>query len=280
MSNQKLILITGSKGFVGTNLIKGLRERNLTNLALPTKGNEVYAIEAMQPQVVIHLAGCPLIGEDSQKIFDSNLVLTWNILQSLPQDCHFVFASSATVYGHCNRPLIENDLCEPESIYGAVKLACEELIKAKGRSREVFSTILRMVANCGPHATHGIVPDLVRKLKSDSEYLDLLGCYPGSWKPIMHISDTVSAIIHVINDKLYDTFNVSYDSNISVYEIADIIVNTMQHFKPFRWLGDEFNWKGDTKVVEISAQKLKSTGWVPQYTNREAIVKVVKECMT
>ena len=72
-------------------------------------------------------------------------------------------------------------------------------------------------------------------------------------------------------------YNIVPDDEISIEEVAKSVMIGLDVHKDIDWLGDAANWKGDNKLISINNDKIKSTGWVPEYSSREAIVQAVKD---
>ncbi len=269
------ILITGHKGFIGSNLCKELVAENKHNLVYFNRHQDICKLITIeQPQIIVHLAANPLVKSSLDELISDNFELTKKILSAMPEGGHLIFASSATVYGDVTSKyrVDESAPTIPTSVYGELKLACEAMINAHVLANKINATILRFVANVGPNATHGVVKDLARKyLENDT--VEVLGCFPGSVKPYTYVSDTVAAIKHVINTGWCGTYNVGIEDEISV---ADILTEIEKVFKKgekdYLWLGANANWKGDNPLVRVNTEKFRRTGWEPKYkTSREAI---------
>ena len=72
-------------------------------------------------------------------------------------------------------------------------------------------------------------------------------------------------------------YNIVPDDEISIEEVAKSVMTGLDVYKDIEWLGDAANWKGDNKLISINNDKIKSTGWVPRYSSREAIIQAVKD---
>lgn len=230
----------------------------------------------LEPDTVFHLGANPMVNGAPRNLVDVNIVGTHNILENCPERCRFVFASSATVYGNGNAfHSKETDRLKPNSVYGATKVACESLVSAYGRLGRIRPVSLRLVANVGAGATHGIVLDFIRKLQSDSKCLEVLGDHPGSTKPFCHVSDTVEAMILAAQDPRWmGEINVGLSNEINVEEIAQAVMEVVGIRKPIKWLGEGANWKGDNRVVRIDNWKARMLGWTPKYKySRNAVVR-------
>ncbi len=303
------VLVTGASGFIGYHLVRGLfmrpdvmtivgvcrryevpidkpivdRSRAYHQFYLDlTNDWEVSELfRFYKPDVIFHLAGNSSVKqcEEAPKMaFLSHSYATHLLLKHCPPNCKFIYTSSATVYGDRASPAwmsTELQNPTPTSVYGFEKAKAELQVQAHAGAHAIF----RLVANVGSNATHGLLPDLVRKLKSDRPHLELLGDYPGAVKPFVHVEDTVRALLMGLDPCIRDTFNVSSDT-LTVAGVAQIAMSTTKIFKPMVWLGKSQTWKGDNPFVFVSSQKLRNAGWKPECpTSDDAVAKAVKELM-
>jgi UDP-glucose 4-epimerase len=79
-----------------------------------------------------------------------------------------VFASSSSVYGEpVLIPVDENAPLRPVSVYGASKAARENLIHAYAKLYGFRAVALRYANVVGPRLRHGVIWDLINKLKKN-----------------------------------------------------------------------------------------------------------------
>jgi len=308
---KKKILVTGEHGFIGKNVLHYLidqyyeagpnqtleefcRENNKYEVTGFSSGENNCRVdnvedvkrrmEEIKPDVIVHLAAIPVIKPDDKnpsQILKTNIEGTFNLVHYAPKGCKFIFASTITVYGDSDgfSKFTENHVCSPTSIYASTKLAAENIINVYTKQGHIDGYSLRICANVGPYATHGIVPDFIKKVKSDSPTLDCLGDWPGSSKPFIHVEDTCKAILHLIeNTHDIKTYNLCANDIINVENIAKIVMDVMKIHKPINFLGSGANWKGDNRLIKASNQLANNyLQWKPSHSSTGAIYKAVKE---
>lgn len=273
------ILVTGASGFIGCNLVPLLRGSGHDVMAcchsfvadgydsvqfdITSASQTRMVARNYCPHAIVHLAGHSTVagcdGEPS-KMTAINVQGAHNLLAYAPKDCRFVLASSCSVYGRSR--IIDDDFDEysrtnPESPYAATKLAAEALVKAYTNLGNVRGISARLVAQVGPHSTHGLFHDVVRKLRSDSEFLELLGDCPGSMKPFMHVKDTCLALRALAEGDCSDCgiLNIAPGGSLSVADFAEICMQEFDIRKPVKWLGWDANFAGDSPYLFISNQR-------------------------
>ena len=300
-------LITGGAGFIGSHLAEklvgeGIETKILDNYATGRKDNLLGCIDKQNfslfdldlgklgnqedylenVEVVFHMAADPEVrtGYDRpENSFEQNIVNTFNLLQRIKHSKvkKIVFASSSSVYGDA-KVLPTNEeygpLC-PISHYGASKLACEAIVSSFCYNYNIEGIILRPANVIGSRGRHGLIWDLVHKLKNDKNRLEVLGDGKQT-KSFIHISDAVKGILQSMKKGEDDVeiFNVGSEDGIEIINVAKIVCKNMKlpNIEIFTTGGIENGrgWKGDIKIAHLDISKLKNMGWQPKLSSLEA----------
>jgi UDP-glucose 4-epimerase len=165
-----MILVIGGAGYIGSHMLKVLRESNEPHLVFDNfetghrqalQGSRFVegdlrkpadiraAIEANGVHTVMHFGAYIMVGESVQKpaeYYENNFVGVMNLLQAM-RDCgvlQLVFSSTAAVFGEPQYvPIDEDHPKDPTSPYGDTKLAVERLLAAYDRAYGLRSVCLR-----------------------------------------------------------------------------------------------------------------------------------------
>jgi len=300
-------LITGGAGFIGSHLAEklvneGIETKVLDNFATGRKENFSECIDNQNfsffnldlgklgkqedylenVEIVFHMAADPEVrtGYDKpEDSFNQNIVNTFNLLQKIKNSKvkKIVFASSSSVYGDAKvLPTKEEygPLC-PISHYGASKLACEAMISSFCYNYNIRGIILRPANVIGSRGRHGLIWDLVHKLKNDKSRLEVLGDGKQT-KSFIHISDAAKGILQSIKKHKDDVeiFNIGSEDSIEIINIAKAVCKNMKlpDIEIFTTGGIENGrgWKGDIKSAHLDISKLKNLGWRPKLSSLEA----------
>jgi len=263
--------------------------------------------------VVFHIAANPdvRIGAENTKIhLEQNIIATYNVLEAMriAKVSRLGFTSTSTVYGEASiiptpeeyGPLL------PISHYGASKLSCEALISAYCSNFGMKSVIWRFANIVGPRSTHGITFDFINKLKANPKKLTILGDGTQT-KSYCYISDCIDAMFHSSknmisneninenakedkytkndskNDSKVEIYNIGSEDFIDVNSIAKIIVEEMGLkdviFEHTGGVDGGRGWKGDIKVMRLSIEKIKKTGWKPKNNSANSIRLTAKSLL-
>jgi UDP-glucose 4-epimerase len=212
---------------------------------------------------------------------EQNTVATWNVLEAMRinEIKHIVFASSATVYGEPDIfPTPETYAPIQTSLYGASKLACEAMIQAYAEYFGIRCYIFRFVSWIGERYSHGVVFDFVKKLKANSQMLEVLGDGKQR-KSYLDVIDGVDGIFYVLehSNEPKNVFNLGHDAFMNVLDLADIVVDQL-NLKRVRYIttGGERGWLGDSPFVHLDTTKLKTLGWGPHVSIEQGIRNTVR----
>jgi len=308
------VLVTGGAGFVGSHIVdklimEGYKVKVLDNLSSGKLenirqwlgGNSIgfikgdlrdpeIALKAVEEvDVVFHFAANPEVKVSTvnpEVHFANNVVATFNLLEAMRRRGvkELVFASSSTVYGEPEEiPVGEDAPIRPVSVYGASKAACESLIHAYSKLYGVKAVVLRYANIVGPRLRHGILWDFIAKLRRNPRELEVLGD-GRQVRSYLYIDDAVDAtmIAWMKGNRSFEVYNVASEDWITVNEVADTVVEVMglkdveRVYKP---LLHGIGWPGDAKRIALKIDKIKSLGFKPKMTSREAITKTVAELL-
>jgi len=305
--------LTGGAGFIGSHLVNRLLNSEKTERVVVydnfTSGQRSYlqdlandrrlsvieadlkdagrVREAMAGcDTIFHLAANPDIARAiTQPDIDfwEGTYLTQNVLEAMRQTGAAVmfYTSGSGVYGEDSTVDFPESYgpCIPISTYGASKLASESLIAAYCHMFGLSARVFRFANVVGPRQTHGVGYDFIRRLRTDSRALRILG--DGTQKKsYIHIDDVLEAIFIVAANaiKPYEVFNVATDDYITVRQIADlavVITGLRANEVRYDFAGGDRGWKGDVPIVRFDCAKIKALGW----RNRRSSVEALSDAM-
>ncbi len=253
-------------------------EAHTIDLSLPAAADELAAV-AKQATAVLHLAWEPE-GKDNLKALRHVLDATETIEPS-----QLVHLSSATVYGAWPDnpvPLTEEMAARPnpEFAYAAEKRAAEVLVQRWADDHpQVAVALLRPACTVGSSTE----PPLYQALAASKK--PQLGS-EGRVVQYVHIDDLAAAVVHIYQRCLSGVYNVAPDSGVRE-EIAGALAGGSAMLPlPSTWRAALSDWRwrlwrsgappGARAYAEhswvVAADKLRLTGWQPEYSSEQALV--------
>lgn len=286
------ILVTGASGFLGQAVKKAFETESdadtftylngRSDLDLTNANAVASCVRWVQPDIIVHLAGQPLIKDESSQTILNNVVSTNNLLET-KFGGKFIYASTLEVYGDAFKHIYEGYspsskcIAQPNSVYGNSKRAAEKLIELAERHGKISRFhIMRFGAIIGANQTHGAFKDIVRKVVFDNPPVKLLGDEPGSIRPYIYVGDVARCIEeHLLKSESNSIINVCPDDVISIKEMTELIMDYTGIYKPIEWAGESIVWKGNNNLVKVVGDW--DSSWYHHKTSREAVLAALKD---
>ncbi len=217
------ILLTGSKGFIGSYLSRYLKQKNIDYTALDTDLGDIYK-EKISTDAVIHLAAKVSPNyfiKNPHNAFKSNI----QILNSVLEFCRLnkakiIFVSTCGVYLKQKKPVSEFDQINPVGPYSYSKYIAELLCQTYSRDFQLPVTILRLFNVYGFAQKEDFVIPYIFNCAFRNDKLNIK--HPEELRDFIHVNDVCDAVYKSINrnNKIYEVFNVGSGQ---VHRIGDVV---------------------------------------------------------
>lgn len=232
------IIITGSSGFVGQNLLKNLKSTFTLAILTRAELNKIPLQLPNQIDAVIHLAGK---AHDLKKTFNPdeyyqvNFELTKQLYDAFLKSKakKFIFISSVkAVADQLDRILTEDVLPDPKTDYGKSKLMAENYIQSQPLPEGKSYFILRPCMIHGP-GNKGNLNLLYQIIKKRIPYPLAGYSNKRSFLSIDNLSFYIREIL-VRQDIPLGIYNVADDEALSTNEVVNVLSASLNK-KPLLW---------------------------------------------
>ncbi|OGE16788.1 hypothetical protein A3F00_02445 [Candidatus Daviesbacteria bacterium RIFCSPHIGHO2_12_FULL_37_11] len=301
-------LVTGGAGFIGSHIVdeilkggdkvivydnlstgrKLFVKHNLSNKRFKLVIGDVLNTKKLTREMkgidfVLHMAAHADVREgfkDHSIDHVQNLEGTQSVLEAMYKTGvkKIAFASTSSVYGDAKvHPTPEDYPFESTSLYGATKAACESYIQTYASYYGWKVYIFRFVSFIGERYTHGIIFDILKKVKKNKKVLELLSDGTPK-KSSVYVGDGIDAMFKVIDlsKEQINIYNIGHDDILTVDQIVDTIIEAGNIKIKKKYLGGKKGWMGDNNFVHLDNSKLKKLGWKPKLSFKQGIKKTVE----
>lgn len=248
------VLITGSKGQLGSELVELLSKDNEVygfghkELDVTDKIRVMKVVSKIVPDLVIHCAA--LVDADGcetniKTAFDVNTIGTGNVsIASKITKSKMVYISSDYVFdGEKNSPYLEYDIPNPISIYGISKYAGEQIVRHYLEKFFIVRTAW-LYRRVGENFVNTII-----NLAKDKKELKVVNDQVGS---PTYVPDLAKAISTLISTDYYGIYHITNSGKVSWYEFTKKIL--------------KYADIKDVKVSPISSEELNRPAPRPKYS--------------
>ena len=269
-----MILLTGTSGFIGSNLLDTLLKHNKDVVALTSKpitkakyilhNGYNFNFDLIQSagygnliETIVHVgAFTPKNSEQANKIHscNQNIFNLEKLLDlTLPNLKKVIFLSTLDVYDDTD-VVSEETTISPRSLYGYSKIYSEKMITAFAESRGIIGQILRIghVYGSGEEKYEKLIPETMKRILAD-EAVDIWG--DGTeLRSFIYIDDVVKAIINSIYlSQQVGPINVVSENSLSIEKVVKGIIEISGAQVKVNYLPR----KGLARNLKFDTQKMK-----------------------
>lgn len=181
-----------------------------------------------------------------------------------------VFPSTCSVYGINNDLIDETATPNPLSLYAATKLEAERYVLSKRQDALVF----RLGTLFGLGDRHSrmrldLVANILSMRAARKEELNVFG--GEQWRPLLHVRDVSTAVLHGIEKDISGLYNLSYE-NYTMKDLSAEIKKVVPDVK-VNYVDMKFE---DLRNYKVKNDKYLKTGWKPSYDLQTGIKQIVK----
>lgn len=288
------VLVTGSKGFVGRNLVVYLRNRGFEVFGLDISNEwlslDITDFDALSKSLsnldldaVIHLAAIANIPEsikDPYKCFKVNVYGTLNILEIAYRKNveRFIYASSANVYGlPLKLPVDEDTPFNPRTPYDYSKVAAEMMVESYWKTRKLPTVIFRSWKLFGEYdVPTTAIPSFIRACLKN-EPIKLYNGGRDTTDPTYVENYCIAVELALTKEEAVgEKFNIGTGNEVSIQQIAELVKKLTNSNSEILPLPPRTEAEREPMRSYPSIEKIKNTlGYRPRISLEEGLKRTI-----
>ncbi len=286
------ILVSGSRGFVGTRLIPRLEAAGHRVTGFDVDSVDVSdasmvrgVVEKAAPDAVVHLAAVafvPAASRDPNLAHRVNVQGTQNVIEALERyapEARLLLVGSSEQYAAVEPgapALTEVAPLAPQGTYAETKAAAERLgLEAAGRGLDVVT--IRAFNHTGPgQAPIFVAPDFARQIaliEAGNPPTMRVGNLD-SVRDFLHVDDVVDAYIRLLDRAVpADTYNIASGVGTRIGNLLESLARLAGVTPEIQ--RDEKRWRPADARVGDSERLKRAVGWQPSRSLEELLTELL-----
>ena len=305
IENRK-VLLTGGTGFLGHHVVKALLDGeadvtllvqphektwrledigsnvNIVKATLTNREDTKRAVREVQPEIIIHFAGCMERRRDVailDDMYGHHVSSTINLILAADSEVTKLILNTGTSeeYGEQSDPFVETLPIDPVSPYSASKGAATVMATYLSKAMGLPVVTMRPFITYGPGQVHDtLIPFLIKGVleKKTVELTEGL-----QYRDFIFVDDLVSCYLAAIENaesvRLPHVFNVGTGRRTRVCEVIEIISDLMNG-QDYLKIGARPMRPGEPESMVADIQKAREfLGWAPKVSLSEGLEKTI-----
>jgi len=259
------ILVTGATGFIGKNSFKHFESSGHEVTAWHRHQDLSSLLEAFRPECVLN---CAAEIYDEKKMFYPNIYLVQVLLDYCKESgARLIHFGSSSEYGSVNKITAEDTLPQPDTVYGATKLAATNIVVGTAKQHNIDAVVLRLYSPFGPgERPHRLFPNFWKAAKLEQPMTLVNGVHD-----FTYIEDVVSAVQyvfstgHAFSGQVYNICNSEQYTNFEIHFMFELLSQKeLPVTRDEKWVTPKI-WTGDNTLFR------QTFNWAPKYTIYDGI---------
>lgn len=255
----KKVYVTGSSGFLGSHLVKALKDKEV--IAVPHKEISSFAYEPFDSFYFLSTYGNMAFHTSEQKIIQANVI---DLIRVMERVIHYDFKSFVFVSTSSVKLKIQ-------TMYSRTKRAAEEILLSYMEKYKKPICVVRpySITGVGEQPVH-LIPTLIRSCL-EGEFMNFVGSPSHDF---IDVEDVVAGILSLSGNSARGIFELGTGikhTNQQVLELVEKVAKKKANYKNIERLRNY-----DTEDWVSTNFRARSYGWLPKKNLEQSIKEMVK----
>ncbi|GMO53740.1 MAG: NAD(P)-dependent oxidoreductase [Termitinemataceae bacterium] len=278
---EKTVLLTGSKGLIGSEALKPLLDAGFkvftlssatTNLMNTVDVRKLF--DKLKPQYLLHFAWITNAGYLESDVNYELRDASFSMLKTFKENGgkKAVFAGTCFEYDFHDERIKETDKLNPTTVYAKCKnelhLMCEEYAAANDLSfgwGRIF-----YVTGHNEHANR-LLPTIINNLKNNQKVLITAGPLVRDY---MYTKDIAAGFVRFLDSDVSGCVNICKGSGISIKDYALSVAKKTGNFQMLEFADNIENQP--KSIVGDNSRMINEVKYKPQYSIESALEEIIK----
>jgi nucleoside-diphosphate-sugar epimerase len=294
------VLVTGAGGFIGSQVVHGLRStghdiiaadhgaEGLGRVAAAVPGITTAALdlgdrtrvkslfEDTRPDGLIHLAWYADPADYLTSHMNlASLTMTSTVVETaLAAGCRrLLLGGSCVEYAPRDRPLAEDDPVEPRTIYAACKHAAFHVCRVLAEEAGAVFAWARVFHIHGPGENERrLIPWVAHQIKSGLEVPLTDGTQV---RDHLHVDDVARGLVDILGSGVSGIFNVCSGEPVTLRHVLETVADILGRRELLRF-GARAHRANETMFLAGNSARLRALGWRPRFGLRDGLTDALQ----
>lgn len=279
------VLITGHTGFIGSNMYRYLKDKNIDAIGYSkSHDQDIFDLKKLDQHVkeadlIFHFVAYAKPGRsiiEPAKAIKVNVESCLNILEACrKRDVSLIYPSSCEIYGNSNKPIKEDFEIKPTNPYAASKAAADRMCYSYFETYGMDIKIVRLFNPYGPMQQLNKICPIFYLQSINNQEITVFG-NGNDTRDYVYISDIVEGLWNARKLKSGEAINLATGIKTTNLQIAKIIIKLMGSNSTIKFVDYPKEFGNIKNQIGSFDKAKKLINWIPKVKLEDGISRTIE----